>query len=103
MIMKNWLLFGNQAGLVAMAIHMLATLMEEGFKTNVLPWVFGTIHHQVENWQIMVMAQSVEEHAGNSPRHTSERYNIDNPIEAMLSVFHCPPHTQNSLSLYCRV
>ena len=33
----------------AVATHMLATLIKEGFEPNVLPGVLGTLHHEIED------------------------------------------------------
>ena len=48
------------------------------------------------------MAELVEEHADNGSRHTSERYNVCNSVEAMLGIFYSPPHAQNGFSFYRR-
>ena len=87
---------------IALAVHVLATLMEKGFEPNILPGVLGAFNSMGENWETIILAELVKQHAGNSSRHTPEGYNVDNPVEAVLSIFHDSSHTQNSFSFYCR-
>ena len=69
-----------------MARHLLVALMDKGFKPDILSGILGALNHQDKNGQTMILAKLVKEDTGNSSRHTSERHNIGNPVEALLSL-----------------
>ena len=81
---------------------MLVALLDKSLKPYVLAGVLGALDDHVQDRQTVVVAELVEQQTHNSTRHTAKRYNIDNPIKAVLGIFHHPSHAQDSFTLYSR-
>jgi len=88
--------------IVLLALQVLVALVDKGFELDVLTGILGTVNRKGKNWQAEIMTELVEQHTDDSPRHAAKGDNIDNPIEAMFSIFYNPSHAQDGFSLHRR-